>query len=520
MTGATRRDVAKGALMLGLGAATGTLFGATTASARDKPKRGGTFTAVFINAPASMDPVLGNNPGNDGRSYNLFAEKLLYQNFKGDYLPLLADKWELSDDGLTLTFHLKKGIKFQDGTDFDAAAVKANLDRARTPKPESRTAPYLTSLAAVDVVDNTTVKLTLKQRTSSFLATLASEVGTMVSPTAVQKLGADFSRAPVGTGPFRLTSWSGNRIEAVRWDGYWQKDQDGQQLPYLDHVEFEIQPNAAVQLVDLKSNGAQFGDDVLTQDYATVKANPDLLLVQAPTNNVMYSAFNTSKAPFDNINLRKAISHAVNREALAKIITGGYGGVAVGVESPGSWATGPELKAPAYDLALAKKAYAESGFKGVITVSIIQRDPDAQVAQLVQAMLKQAGIALRIEVLERTAWAAKTLSGDFEMTLQQAGTPRPDPDQTFSMYYARTATQNYSRFNDPVIFDLVDKARAEPDQAKRRAMYIAVQQRILDSYYQCFYYWYPVFDIERKSLQGMEIERSGAFFCTRAWIKT
>ena len=152
-------------------------------------------------------------------------------------------------------------------------------------------------------------------------------------------------------------------------------------------------------------------------------------------------------------------------------------------------------------------------------MTIIQRDPDSQVAQLIQSMLRQAGITLRIEVLERTAWVDKVLSGNFEMSLQAAGTPRPDPDQTFSMYYARTATQNYSKLDDPVIFDLVDKARAEPDQAKRRAMYIAIQQRINDNYYQCFHYYYQKMGMKRRSLQGLEIERDNSFLCDRAWIK-
>src|ERR1700722_4708757 len=150
MTKITRRSVSLGAL------SAATLLRTTSSRAQQQPKRGGTFTAVFINEPASMDPVLGNNPGNDGRSYNLFAEKLLYQDFDGNYKPMLADAWQFSEDGLTLTFKLRQGIKFQDGTPFDAAAVKHNLDRARDPSPRSRTAPYLTALTAVDVVDAST----------------------------------------------------------------------------------------------------------------------------------------------------------------------------------------------------------------------------------------------------------------------------------------------------------------------------------------------------------------------------
>lgn len=135
-------------------------------------------------------------------------------------------------------------------------------------------------------------------------------------------------------------------------------------------------------------------------------------------------------------------------------------------------------------------------------------------------MVKQAGIRLSIEVIERTAWVDKVLSNNFQMTLQQAGTPRPDPDQTFSQYYARTATQNYSMMKDSVVFDLVDAARREPDQAKRKAMYIQIQQRIADSYYQAFYYYYPKMVVKRKALHGLEFERAGSFVCDRAWLST
>ncbi|HEY4200703.1 MAG TPA: ABC transporter substrate-binding protein [Devosiaceae bacterium] len=518
----TRRDVNRGLLMLGLGTASGALFSAVPALAQDavaKPKKGGTFTAVFINEPASMDPVIGNNPGNDGRSYNLFSEKLISLDFDGNFQPWLAESWEEAEDGLSMTFKLQKGVKFQDGTDFDAAAVKANLDRSRDPTPESRSAPYLTSITSVEVIDPLTVKLNLKERTGSFLSNLAAEPGQMVSPKAVAEMGADFSRKPIGTGPFQLTSWSGGKIEAQRWDGYWRKDKNGEQLPYLDKVVFNVVPAAAVQLVQMRSKGAVWGDNVLTQDYEAVGKDPNLELVQAASKNTLYTSFNNSAAPFQgNLNLRKAVSHAINREAIAKIITGQYGGPAVCIEAPGSWAIGPELKGHTYDPDLAKKAYADSGHTGPILMSIIQRDPDSQVAQLIQSMCKQVGIDVQIEVMERTAWVEKVGGGNFQMSLQSAGTPQPDPDRTFSQYYARTAAQNYSRMSDDLIFDLVDKARSESDREKRRVMYVQIQQQILDQYYQTFHYWVQRFAMRNKSVKGMKIERGNSFILDETWI--
>lgn len=519
MANFTRRDVNRGLLMLGLGTASGALFSAAPGLAQEaQPKRGGTLDMVFINEPASMDPIVGNNPGNDGRSYNLFSEKLISLDYDGNFQPWLADSYEQAADGLSITFKLHPGVKFQDGTDLDANAVKFNLDRAMKQTPENRAAPYLVELASVEVVDPLTVRLNLKERASSFLANLATEAGQIVSPKAVQEMGANFSQHPVGSGPFRLTSWSGGRIEAERWDGYWRKDANGQQLPYLDKVVINIVPNASVQLVQMRS-GAHFGDNLLPQDYDSVKNDPGLELVPAPAKNTLYSSFNNEKPPFkDNLNLRKAISLAINRDAMAKIITGNYGGPAICIEAPGSWAVGPELKGHTYDPEGAKKAYADSGHSGPILLSIIQRDPDAQVAQLIQSMCKAVGIDLQIEVMERTAWVAKVGGGDFQMSLQSAGSPQPDPDRTFSQYYARTAAQNYSRMHDEKIFDFVDKARVEPDREKRRQMYVAAQQQILDQYYQTFYYWLQRDWMRSKKVHGMKIERANSMILDETWI--
>jgi peptide/nickel transport system substrate-binding protein len=341
----------------------------------------------------------------------------------------------------------------------------------------------------------------------------------MVSPTAVQKLGADFNRAPIGTGPFKVNGgWSGGKLTADKWDGYWQKDENGEQLPYLDHVEMVEVPNAVVQLAQLQSGAAQWGDTTQPQDYPTIKANPGLELVKQPYQTTMYSSFNNSGAPFqDNLNLRKAVSLAINRKALADIIVGEYGGPAVGVEPPASWANGEGvLKGHVYDPDGAKAAYAASGHSGPIVLSIIQRDPDSQVAQIIQSMLSAVGIDLQIEVLERAAWIEKVSSGHFQMTVQGASTPYPD--NTFTQYYARTAAQNYSMMHDETIFSLVDQTLREMDQDKRRDLYIKAQQQLLDQYYQTFLYWTQRYAVRSTKVHGMVIERVNSFVLTSAWL--
>lgn len=518
----TRRDVNRGMLMLGLGAAAGTFAGTASARAQEgTPQRGGTFNAVHINEPASMDPMLGNNPGNDARSYNLFSERLLRMDPAGDFHPWLAESWELSEDAKSVTFHLRSGIRFQDGTDFNAEAVKYNLDRNRVPTPEGRTAPYLIAIESVEVVDDLTVTIHLTNPSAAFLSNLATEAGQIVSPTAIEELGEEFSRSPVGTGPFRLTAWSSGRIEAERWDGYWGRDEAGEQLPYLDRVVFTTVPQAAVQLVQMRSGGTMWADNVLPQDTDDIEADPNIDLVPTMNMQTAYTAFNCEHGPFaDNIELRKAVSHAINREALAEIITGRHGGPAICIEAPTSWATGPELVGHTYDPDLAREAYANSGHSGPITITIIQRDPDGQVAQLIQAMCAQVGIDLQIEVRERQAWGEQTAAGNFQMTLQLAGTPNPDPDRTFSQYYARTAAQNYSRFEDEVIFEAVDQARIETDRETRRLLYIKAQQQILDQYYQTFHYYVQRYTMRSPRVSGMKLGLGLGYVLDETWIES
>ncbi len=517
----TRRDINRGMLMLGLGAATGGLAGTGSALGQETPRRGGTFTAVHINEPASMDPMLGNNPNNDSRSFNLFSERLVWLDRSGDFHPWLAESWETAEDGMSVTFRLRPGIKFQDDTDFNAEAVKFNLDRHRVPSPEGRTAPYLTAIESVEVIDDLTVRINLTAPSAAFLSNLATEAGQIVSPTAIETLGAEFSRSPVGTGPFRLTSWSSGTIEAERWDGYWGRDANGEQLPYLDRVVFTTVPQAAVQLVQMRAGGAQFADNVLPQDVDDIEADPNLVLVPVQNQQIAYTAFNCETGPFaNNLELRKAVSHAINRQALADIIAGSHGGPAVCIEAPASWATGPELRPHTYDPDLARQAYAASGHSGPITITIIQRDPDGQVAQLIQAMCAQVGIDLQIEVFERQAWGERTANGNFQMTLQLAGTPNPDPDRTFSQYYARTAAQNYSRFTDEVIFEAVDQARIEQDREARRLLYIKAQQQILDQYYQTFHYYVQRYNMASPRLKNLKLGFGIGYILDDAWLET
>jgi len=477
-----------------------------------EPVRGGHLTAAMSLEPASLDPIMGNAQGSDRSVYNLFAENLLYQDEMGAFHPQLAESWEMSEDGKSYTFKLRPGIKFQDGTDFNADAVKFNLDRVIDPAVAARARQYIGDLESTEAIDPLTVKINLLRPSGPFLTVLASEPGTIVSPTAVRERGPDFARRPVGTGPFEITDWGGGKVEAKRFDGYWGEP------AFLDRVTVRTISNTAVKIVELKSGSVQLGDIVQVKDISDIEADANLQLIDKRQQITSYMAFNNSKPPFDNIDLRKAVSHAISREAIEKAISRGQGGVMRGLEGPNSPAWSEEIKGHDLNIELARESYKKSGHKGPITMLVIQRDPDTQVAQLIQAMCKAAGIDLRISVLERLAWVERTTNGNFELGLLRSSSPPPDPDMHFAQFYGRNASNDYARILNPELWDMVDEARSLSKMEDRKKIYVAIQQKILDNYWQTYFFWRPQKEVSAKSLQGFDREYSGAWRYNKMWL--
>ena len=277
--------------------------------------------------------------------------------------------------------------------------------------------------------------------------------------------------------------------------------------------------NTAVKLVELKSGSVQLGDSIQVKDFPQVERDENLVLLDTNQGQTQYVSFNNAKPPFDNIELRKAVAMGINREAIEKAISRGQGVVLKGLEPPSAWAYDANVKTHVYDPAAAKEAYAKSGHKGPMTMSVIQRDPDTQIAQLVQAMLKEVGIELKIEVLERQAWVEKTLGHNYELGILRATLPRPDPDMDFSSYYGRNAGQDYSGIKNPQIYDLVDNARTAIDQAERKKIYSQIQQILLDNYNQTYLFWRPAKEVKRKELQNLRREFASAWIYGDLWLQ-
>lgn len=446
-----------------------------------KSSYGGTITFALENDVSNLDPMLSGLFVDRNIHYAIYDSLVRVDN-KGNIIPWLATKWTTSADGKTVTFTLRQGVKYQDGSVFDAASVKWNIDRYMS-KGSRRTAE-LASVASVDVVDPSTVKFDLKAPFAPLLGALVDRAGMMVSQKVVEAMGKDFTLHPykAGTGPFVLTeAVKGDHYTLVRNPDWWGKDASGNQLPYLDKIIVKPIEDANVRLTNLRTGDAQILNNVPGKDVAAVKADPTLTYQQVGA--LSWSSMIPNEAPgflFSDHRLVKAVSMAIDRqEILDKGPTQGIGLVGYGPISPAQFGYDPSFKPfPKADPDGAKKLIAETG-KGPLKFELLvaSGDPNTlQLAQLIQNELKKADIQMDI----------KTMLFNDIVTLQEqhkhtgmtliGWSGRLDPDGNTYDFVVTGSPNNDSAYSNKKVDDLMNQQRAESDPAKRAKLLQQAQQ--------------------------------------------
>ena len=262
----------------------------------------------------------------------------------GNTFPGLWNAWEVKDDK-TIILKLKKNVKFHDGTDFNAEAVKFVLERALNPETKASFRAEIEDIQTVEVVDPYTVKLILKDPSSAILGALANYAGYMISPAAIQKYGKDIVRNPVGTGPFKFKeAVEGDHITLVRNESYHIMGKDGKALPYLDELSIKIIPDDSVKLVNLKSGSLDLIDSVQTINIQGLSASKDIALVPTSASRVFTMLLNVNKEPLSKKEVRQAIAFAVDREEFVKVVANGYGTVEPSIVMKHQWFYSPTAK--------------------------------------------------------------------------------------------------------------------------------------------------------------------------------
>jgi peptide/nickel transport system substrate-binding protein len=492
----------------GTGTTGGTATGSPGAAAATY---GGTITFALENDVSNLDPMLSGLFVDRNIHYAMY-DSLVRVDPKGNIIGWLAESWTTSTDGKAVTFKLRQGVKYHDGSVFDAASVKWNIERYKTGKGSLRTGD-LSLVDTVEVVDASTVKFNLKQAFSPLLGALVDRAGMMVSQKVVDTAGADFTLKPfkAGTGPFILS-------EAVKNDHYtldknpewWGKDAAGNKLPFLDKIIVKPILDADVRLTNLRTGNAQILNNITGKDVPAVKADSSLTYLEVGAFSWDSMIPNeTTGFIFNEKRYVKAVAMAIDRdELLQKGPRQGVGISAWGPISPAHFAWDASFKPwPKADIEGAKKLVSEVG-KGPLKFELLVSSGDAailQLAQLIQAQLAKADITAEI----------KTQLFNDIVTLQQAKkhlgmtligwSGRLDPDGNTYDFVVTGAPNNDSGYSNAKVDELMKAQRAESDPAKRKTMLLEAQKiYVVDDPSRVWYAFGVSPLITVKNLTGME----------------
>jgi peptide/nickel transport system substrate-binding protein len=431
----------------------------------------------------------------------------------GKYEPWLAESVTPSSDYKTWTIKLREGIKFHDGTDLDATVVKNNLDAYRGTYPTRKPLLFtftFGNIADTKVVDPLTVDVTMKEPWVSFDAFLygSGRVGMM----AQSQLDDTKSCADklVGTGPFMLKDWVPNqKLVADKNPNYWAKDAEGRKLPYLDEIEFR-----PIVEVDQRVNALQSGDigAMHTSDPSTIadmretaKSGDIDLTESTDFGEVTYTMLNSSKAPFDNINARKALAYAFNFDDYNQVRGKGILTRASGPFAPGNVGNLKDAGMPEYDLDKAKaavKAYEEETGKPLkFSFTTVQAASTIADAQFLKDQASKAGMSVSIATIDQSSLIDTAIQGDFQ-AVGWRNHPGGDPDEQY-VWWQSTFPTNFGRIKDTDVDKLLEEGRTTPDAAKRQTIYEDLNKRLGSEVYNLWNYYTPWSVATAKDVHGV-----------------
>jgi peptide/nickel transport system substrate-binding protein len=399
-------------------------------------------------------------------------------------LPDLATSWSYtSADHTKLVFTLRTDVKFEDGTPFNADAVVFNINRILS-APTSPRASELKTVTSVQAIDASHVQFNLKKPFAPLLANLTDRAGMMLSPAAVQKIGAaNLGNGPVnaGSGPFMFSEWvKGDHLTIKRNPHYWMKDSQGGALPYLQSIRYRPITNESVMFSNLQTSNINAAEVLGPNDVPAAKSNSSLIYKQSPALSFFGVMLNTKVAPFNNVHVRRAIEWGVNRDEIVNSVLKGVGVVAQGPIPPSSWAYHSGFAPYSYNISTAKSELAQAGMSSVsFTLLIASGSPlQTQLAQFIQSELQPAGITVNIKQETFATLLSDTDSFNFQAAyLGWSG--RPDPDGNMYSWFHTGGGFNNMQYSNPQVDSLLEAARASSDQAQRTSDYQQAEALIL-----------------------------------------
>ena len=448
---------------------------AAPAAAGGQPKRGGILKVGMQADPTSLDPQKTSLTALFHVTEHIYSALV---RLKPDLTvePDLAEKWDISADGKTYTFTLRKGVKFHSGRPLTSAAVKYTFDRLVDKATVSPNASLLAPVESIATPDDSTVVITLKQADASFLTNLTSPATVIINPDAVQQNG-DLTRTADGTGPFRFKEYVPNtRVVLERNPEYWESGK-----PYVDGIEMTIAADDTARTAAVRTGTVDFIEYAPLKDIPSLKNDTSLVLAGDQNTNIRFIGLNVTRKPFSDLKVRQAVAAVIDRDAVLGPAVFGFGTPTVEIFPPGFWA-GLGVKPSSPDVAKAKQLLAEAGYPDGFSTTILswsQYSFLSNAAVVVQDQLKQIGISADVNLEENAAFIKDYLDNNFDLTVT-GNSAYVDPNDIYLRFFGTNQGSNGVRYSNPKADDLIAQGVATTDQAKRKQIYQQLQQLLLD----------------------------------------
>jgi len=472
--------------------------------------------------PVCLDPPIITD-GISGRVINQVFEGLVkFDKDTTNPVPSLAESWTVSDDGKVWTFTLRSGVKFHDGTDFNAEAVVKNFDYWKnTANPvhkaqleAGQTFEYFEAqfggfddasiIQSVEAVDPTTVKITLKEPQGPFLNNLAMFIFVFWSPTALEAAGVNSCKNPVGTGPYKFVEWKPNeQVVLEAFADYWDKAN----MPKMPKVIIRNIPNNSQRMLALAAGEIHGMEGLEPDDVTVVKTDPRFKLILRPANTTGYVAFNYKVTEFQDPKVRQAFAQAINKQAIVDAFYGGTGLVAKEFQPPSLWGYNDKIEDWAYDPEAAKKLLAEAGFPDglkeitfdgkkiplefwYMPVSRPYYQTPKDVATAIAADWAKVGIQVSLQTVDWATYLDKRKNGQLPLYMLGWTGDNGDPDNFVCYFFCMdakdTPIMREGFVADKEVSDLLKKAATLTKQEERAPLYQEAEQMIHDRVLRIF----------------------------------
>ena len=432
---------------------------------------------------------------------------------------VLALSYVASPDAKVYTIKLRHGVKFQDGTDFNAAAVKANFDRVTDPANKLKRYGMFSFIEKTEVIDPYTVKFTLKVPFSAFINVLAHPSAVMISPAALKKWGKDIGFHPVGTGPFEFVEWNQtDDLKVKKFAGYWKPG-----YPKIDAIDWKPVVDNNTRAALMETGEADFAFQVPYEQTAILKSNPKVDLIDSPSIIERFITLNMNQKPFDNLKVREALNYAINKEALAKVAFSGYAMPADGIIAQDVEFAAKQTPWP-YDPAKARELLKEAGYPNGFESTLWSAytfSTAVKVIQFVQQQLAQVGVKVQVQALE---------AGQRVSTVESAQDPLTAPVRMYYEGWSPSTGEadwglrplfssssfppkmmNTSYYKNDIVDSDLKLAQETTDHAKETALYADAQNRIWKDAPWIFLDQEKVVYARSKRLSGAYVMPDGSF---------